>query len=79
MTPPKSFPAEQTTAMRDELDQLVNAWIDRGWSMEATAGTLLGYSLHLAKAGGWQTVDEIVSTIRSAWPLMKIPAKVEGP
>jgi len=71
--PPKSFPAEQTAAMRDEIDLMVNQWIDRGWSMEAATGTLLGYALHRAKAGAWQTLDQIVHSIRSAWPLMKIP------
>lgn len=71
--PPKYFPVDQTSGMRAELDQLVNTWIDRGWSMEAATGSMLGYSLHVAKAGGWQTIDQIVTTIRSAWPLMKVP------
>lgn len=71
--PPKSYPIEQTTAMRDELDRLTNSWQERGWSAEAAAGTVLGYGLHLMKAGRWQTVDELVHTIRSAWPLMRIP------
>jgi len=70
---PRSFPAEQTEAMRDELDQLVQTWVDRGWSMEAATGTILGYSMHMAKAGRWQTLDEIIHTMRSAWPLMRVP------
>jgi hypothetical protein len=70
---PKSYPVEQTTAMRAELDQLMLTWQERGWSLEASAGTVLGYGLHLMKEGRWQTVDELIHTIRSAWPLMRVP------
>ena len=69
------FPADQTATMRAELDALVNTWIDRGWSMEAATGTLLGYALHLAKAGKWQTLEQIIASIRAAWPLMQDGSK----
>lgn len=72
-TTPRSYPVEQTTAMRAELDQLMISWSERGWSTEAAAGTVIGFGLHLMKAGRWQTIDELISTIRSAWPLMRVP------
>lgn len=66
------YPADQSTTMRNELDALVNTWIDRGWSMEYAASTLMGYALHMTKAGKWQTVDQMIASIRAAWPLMKV-------
>lgn len=59
--------------MRGELDALVNTWIDRGWSMECASATLTGYAMHLIKAGKWQTIDQVIASIRAAWPLMKVP------
>jgi hypothetical protein len=67
------YPADQSATMRSELDALVNSWIDRGWSLECAAGTLMGYAMHMVKAGKWQTVDQVVASIRAAWPLMKVP------
>jgi hypothetical protein len=63
--------AEQSALMRDEVDRLVNMWIDRGLSMESASATLIGYGLHMLKAGGWQTLDQLVASMRAAWPLMK--------
>ena len=65
------FPADQTATMRAEIDALVEAWIDRGWSMEGASATLIGYGMHMLKAGKWKSLDEVITSIRAAWPLMK--------
>ncbi len=69
------YPAEQSDTMRAELDALVNTWVDRGWSMEGASGTLMGYALHMLKAGKWQTIDQVIASVRAAWPLMKVPTR----
>lgn len=75
MSDPTQYTPEQTAEMRLELDKLVEAWVDRGWSMEGAAGTIIGYGMHMMKAGAWQTIDQLVTMIRSAWPFMKVPPK----
>lgn len=67
------FPKEQAEGMRQELDALVNTWLDKEWSMESASATLIGYGLHMVKAGKWQSLDELIANIQLAWPLMKVP------
>jgi hypothetical protein len=69
---PKDFPAAHANTMRAELQQLVTTWTDRDWSKEAMSVTLIGLGLHLAKSGGWWSIDHIVTTIRTAWPFLKV-------
>lgn len=68
-------PANTFTAMRDELDALVATWIDRGWPMEEAATVLTGYAMHMIKAGRQRTLEQVIASIRAAWPLMKVPTQ----
>lgn len=61
------------TTMRDELDDLVTSWIQRGWSMDEAGTVLTGYAMHLIKASRQRTLEQVIASIRAAWPLMKVP------
>jgi hypothetical protein len=62
--------------MRDELDALVTRWIEGDASMDQAATVLTGYAMHLLKAGRQRTLEQVIASIRAAWPLMKVPATI---
>lgn len=62
--------------MRDELDALVTRWIKGGGSMDQAATVLTGYALHLIKASRQRSLEQVIASIRAAWPLMKVPATI---
>ena len=67
-------PTSPFSSMRDELDTLVASWIDRGWPAEEAATVLAGYAMHMIKAGRKRSLEQVIASIRAAWPLMKVPA-----
>jgi hypothetical protein len=67
-------PTNPFTSMRDELDALVTSWLNRGWPMDEAATVLTGYAMHMIKAGRKRSLEQVIASIRAAWPLMKVPA-----